>query len=383
MRLSTRLGYRKTLLRLFCWLGSRCAVAREASFQKNQVKKILVFQLGGIGDVLLTFPLIRKLSEAFPAARLSVLTEFGSELFGLHPQAGAISAYYRYEPRGRHRSPLHKYLFFRSVGRDGHDLILNTNRGNILAETAIMAYVMGCANRVGFDSEGAGFLNTTRIEFQYDRYILEQNLDLLTRIGIATGGEQDIPIHVPQEAKMAVGRWWQAHHVGRNDRVVVVHAGAKFDRLHKMWPLESYAALINEMVLRHRVKVILIGDRTEQTAAASICDTVRSRHLINAVGRTSLGEMAALIEAADLFIGNDSGPLHVAVALKKPCVAIFLSTSPETLLPARSDRIFVKRAATRPLYTHQPFFRYGRDETPARVACEEVLETVNAILTPQ
>jgi ADP-heptose:LPS heptosyltransferase len=367
---------------LFCRVGSRWESRWEKPFQKDHVSKILLFQLGGIGDVLLTFPVIERVREAFPDSRLSVLTEFGKELFDLYPDSEAISTQYRYEPKGKHRSLTQKYRFFRSVGREGCDLILNTNRGNILVEASIMAYVMGAPHRLGFYRDGAGFLNTIRAEFQYDRYILEQNLDLLLNIGVPKKSGEEIPLRVPEQAKNTVQMWFQSHAVTHNDRVVVVHPGAKFDAAYKIWPLENFTELICEMISRYRAKVILIGDRTERTAASVISAGVQSANLVDRVGRTTIVEMAALIDAADLFIGNDSGPLHVAVALKKPCVGIFLATSPEQLLPADSDRIFVKRATNRALYAHQPLFRYKPSdrETLPRLPTSEVLETVDRIL---
>jgi ADP-heptose:LPS heptosyltransferase len=281
---------------------------------------------------------------------------------------------------------IRKYRFFRSVGREGYDLIVNTNRGNVMMEAAIMAWATGIPSRLGFHRDGAGFLNTIRAEFQYDRYLLDQNLDLLARIGIPRSGKEEVRLRIPDPARKAARERLISEGLQPGDPAVAIHPGAKFDARYKMWPMENYIRLIREIIPRYRVKVLLIGDPSETEAASACAAAVQNDHLINLAGRTTLAEMAAVIEQSRLFIGNDSGPLHVAVALKKPSIGLFLSTSPDQLLPPANNRLFILKSQETPLYLHQPLFRYEKKDTHSNdltvpaIPYEEVSKAIHRIL---
>jgi len=99
-----------------------------------------------------------------------------------------------------------------------------------------------------------------------------------------------------------------------------MHIGARRLKVEgKMWPLESFAGLAAKLAAEAYVP-LLIGVASEGEMAEVLCGKVSACR--NLTGRTSLGEMAALISLADGFIGHDSGPFHVAAAVATPCVAI-------------------------------------------------------------
>jgi ADP-heptose:LPS heptosyltransferase len=150
-----------------------------------------------------------------------------------------------------------------------------------------------------------------------------------------------------------------------------------------MWPLEHYAKLITELIAQYKATVIIIGDKTESAIAAEIVAKVQHPNLLNAVGQTTIIQMVVLINNSDLFIGNDSGPLHIAIALKVPTIGIFGFTAPEQLIPLQQDHVVVKTASSKPLYIHQPFLQFGYQESNAlrHVSVSEVMEAVYKLLT--
>ena len=345
------------IFRIFCLLAPICRPIFEREFKKEKIQRILIFQLGGIGDVLLTFPSIKALMDNFPKATLFVLTEFKDDLFGLFPYQEIISRKYRYEPKGKHKSMSKKLAFFISLRKANFDLIFNPNRGNAMMEASVMALIIGAPHRIGFEKEGAGFFNTIRTEFRYDRAIFEQNIGLLREIGIEID-VKDVAVRIPEADKTFADDFVRRHAIKKDDLLITIHIGARYDRNHKMWPTHNYAELIRKMVVRYKAIVILIGNEVELPRVSRIMSRLQHPHLISAVGKTTISQMAALISKSKLFIGNDSGPLHVAIALDIPSIGIFLVTSPDQLIPLHKKNVVAIRTTDSPPYLHQPFFRF-------------------------
>ena len=373
--------FKKPIFQIMHLLGPFCGHLFEKPLPKKEIKKILVFQIGGIGDVLRIFPAIRALSNEFPRATISTLTEFDNELFDLFPYPNIIFKKYRYDPKGKHKSIFKKLTFLRTIKHDGFDLIYNPNRGVGIIEASIMAFIIGAPHRLGFEKNGAGFLNTMRIKFKYDRYILEQNLDLLRKIDVQIE-DQDIHIQIPERDKIFLDTFLQKYAITKEKFFITVHPGAKHDGQYRMWPLEKYSKLIQEIVSHYKATVILIGSKTETAIASEISSKVQSHHLINTVGQTTIPQMTALISNSKLFIGNDSGPLHISIALKIPSIGIFGLSLPEQVIPIHQDHVIAIRARVKPTYIHQPFLKFSQRDlhTLDQISVQEVFEAVNKIL---
>ncbi|MDQ6965491.1 MAG: glycosyltransferase family 9 protein, partial [Mariprofundaceae bacterium] len=120
-------------------------------------------------------------------------------------------------------------------------------------------------------------------------------------------------------------------------RPVCLHIGARRLMMEgKMWPLHNFSELAAKLVERGYIPLIT-GVDSEREMAETLCDSVHVCR--NLAGCTSIGEMAALISLADLFIGHDSGPFHIAAAVGTPCVAICgrPDAEPEYLNYGRDD----------------------------------------------
>ena len=119
---------------------------------------------------------------------------------------------------------------------------------------------------------------------------------------------------------------------GTHRPVIGIHAGAKHPA--RRWPVEYFARVIDHVARRFDAQIILTGSAVDESTVQSLVECVepfpgnRGRHLFNVTGKTSLGGLAALISALDLFISNDTGPVHLADAVQTPSVTIFGPTDP-------------------------------------------------------
>ena len=113
--------------------------------------------------------------------------------------------------------------------------------------------------------------------------------------------------------------------------IVVIHAGGPM--LLKRWASERFVELIKRLLQDYAVKVFLVGGKDEYELAESILDGVGDDCVINLAGKMTLAELAYLLKQADLFIGNDSGPMHIASACGTNVVGLYGPTNPERFGP--------------------------------------------------
>ena len=177
-----------------------------------------------------------------------------------------------------------------------------------------MTSLIGSRYRVGYGAQGLGFLLTSVVPYDETlKHEIEQKSDILR--GLRMPISSQMPEFFVSEAAVArmQGLLRESGIHGENF-LVAIHPGASW--APKCWPLEHYAALTTALIKRHRAKIILIGDTKE----TGLCNRLRDlmgpkarRHVVNAAGATTLHETAALIKGSTLFIGSDSGPLHIAM----------------------------------------------------------------------
>jgi heptosyltransferase-2 len=122
---------------------------------------------------------------------------------------------------------------------------------------------------------------------------------------------------------------------------------------YKCWPLKNYIELIRILADDNHTAIILVGNEKEAVTGKKILEKVKRKNVINAMGKTTISQTAAIIHLSDLFIGNESGPLHIASALKIPSVAIFGATSPDQILSSGERCIVIRKdIPCSPCYTH-------------------------------
>ena len=151
------------------------------------------------------------------------------------------------------------------------------------------------------------------------------NHQVVTAWKAVAGSEQDkieFPIRIPQTTRDQVAAVWQKLGLQAADFIVGLFPGSKYE--HKRWPVEKFAILCEQLVTESSVSFVMLGELQEKPLAESLQALCRAP-LVNLVGQTSLLETAEFLRRCDLYIGNDSGPAHVAAAMGTPCVTLFSS----------------------------------------------------------
>jgi lipopolysaccharide heptosyltransferase II len=307
--------------------------------------KILLIRLRLIGDVVFTTPLVRALKRAYPDAHLTYLVE---------PQALAVV---RENPHldevivAPRRSGVARMADdLRLAGRlrrEHYDIVLDLHGG---PRSAWLAWLSRAPVRIGYEIPGRTWMYTravARPRVLRRRHSVVNQWDLLEAIdGWPSGGplptRDAVEMSLDRGADAQVARRLEAAGVTAAHELVVVHvsAGNPFRR----WPEPAFVALVSGLARGSAARrVVLSSGPSDREAAAKIGAAARqslgpAADRILDVGEFDLAELRALIERSRLFIGGDSGPLHIAATTSTPIVGIYGPTEPARSAPWRDPR---------------------------------------------
>ncbi len=195
---------------------------------------------------------------------------------------------------------------------------------------ALMLWLSGARRRVGWDCGGGGFLLTDSPRFVPDRPEVDSRLALLATLGIRPDAARETcrPVFRPPEwARRSITQRLDrlARHDPSEGPRLVVHVGAGMAA--KQWPAEHWRELLGRLVVGLGAQVVLVGNARDRTIAQSILGPIAWPGVADWTGQVGLVELAALLEQADLAVGADSGPAHLAAAVGTPVVVLFSGTN--------------------------------------------------------
>jgi len=339
-------------------------------------ERILVAQTSFLGDVVLTTPLIAALRRRFPQAWLAVLcTPKGKEILAGHPDIDETIVLEKKRDGGRHAN-----LFKKAAELRARDFTVAVSPHKSL-RTALLLFLAGIPLRVGFRQSAGWFLYHRRVERDARRHDVERNLSLVEALGVDPDEcAPTLAIEPSTQARERVAALFEELGVGGDRPIIGLNPGSVWRT--KRWTVEGYAELAAALTRRRGARVVIFGGPEDR----EIVEAVRSRADCGAVslaGRVGLTELAAAIERCRVFVTNDSGPMHVAVARGVPVVAIFCATTPSLgFFPYSSRAIVVeKELACRPCGAHGGrTCPLGTDDCMRLVRADDVLRAVERFL---
>lgn len=329
-------------------MSAGSSAARPVPPEWRDARRILAVRLDNLGDVLLMTPALRAIRRSLPEATLSLLAgPAGAQAARLNPDLDDVIAYEAPWADPWHRLPQDSSRERRAIaalraGSFDAAVIFTSFRQSPLP-AAYMCYLADIPLRLAASVDGPGSLLTTRHRHpERTMHEVERALDLVGAVGLTTD-ETDLVLKVPDELRMtrdALQAFLQAKVAPRDppaDRpapLVVVHPGCTMPA--RTYPWELYAAAADLLIERLGATVVLTGTADEAELVDRIAGSTGGRAL-RLAGALSFAELCALVEAADLVVTNNTGPMHLAAAVKTPVVALFaLTNPPEQWRPWRS-----------------------------------------------
>lgn len=299
--------------------------------KETATEKILVRGVNWIGDAVMTLPALKAIRRYYPEARISLLVKPPvAPLFENNPDIDEILVYEdRYRGAG---GKLHLARMLRKKRFSKAILLQNA------FDAAFIAFLSGIPERIGYDRDGRKFLLTKPVHYEnQDRKVhhIHYYLDLLKAAGIkAEYSDPRLSLSLEERlsARKALSELTRP--------VLGINPGATYGS-SKRWLPERFAEVAGWFVKETRGSAVIFGGKHETAIAEEIYKQIPMNKLLLA-GKTSLRELAALISECDVFVSNDSGPMHMAYAVGTPLVAIFGSTSPELTGPVGEGHAVIR-----------------------------------------
>ena len=353
----------------------------EPTASADEPRSILIVQLDHLGDAIITTVMLPLLRERFPLASIEVLAgAWNREVFEANPDVDRVhvSRVNRFARHGRIPGawPLAMLWWGLRLRRRQFDLAIDV-RGDF--PVAMILWLCGARRRVGWACGGGGFLLTDVAPYVPNRPEVESRLALLAAMGIRSpegarpvfwpsegarrrmrddgGGEaaEDgivafgiaSPIPNPQSlippsspAPGKPGRY-TTRSTPAPSPLLLLHLGAGTPA--KQWPAEHWQELLGRLVSQRSAEVVLVGSPADRIIAHRVLGDRLWPGVRDWTGQLTLDELAALLEQADVLVGADSGPAHLAAAVGTPVVVLFSGTNHPPQWQPRGEQVTVVR----------------------------------------
>ncbi|MDY6825249.1 MAG: glycosyltransferase family 9 protein [Thermodesulfobacteriota bacterium] len=290
----------------------------------DNIKTILLIQLGDIGDVVLSFPVLRTLKENMPNAEL---------LIAVRAKAAALAAECQWADgvvsintvrRNFPDAVKHQLAFIKSLWSYRIDVAIDLRMD---PRGAVLAMLSRARQRIGFFAEdGKLWRNRIFTHLYYQgpvpggRHMTDYLLNLVRAFGISTvHTTPEIPPSADTQKKIA--QLLESNGFEERTPLIAIQPFSLWS--YKEWDIEKYAQLIQWLISTMTIKIIITGSADEYLRAEALCKRLASGDVINLAGKTDTGMLPALFRQCRLFIGPDSAGLHIAAAAGTPTVGIF------------------------------------------------------------
>lgn len=306
----------------------------------GRARRVLAVRLDNLGDVLVTTPAIHAIKRSLPGVHLTLLASpVGAQAGRLNPDVDDVIVHeapwmdpWQELPQDTDRE--RAMIETLRAGRYDGAVIFTSFRQSPLP-AAYLCYLAGIPLRLAASVDGPGSLLTTRHKHQEALvHEVERGLGLVAAAGFATD-ETDLVLRVPEEARVRARAWVagterrEADSDGSRPPLVVVHPGCSMPA--RTYPWQQFADVIEGLVERLGAGVVVTGSAGErdlvERVIARLGAAARARTRPCA-GELPFADFCGVIEAADLVVTNNTGPMHVAAAVKTPVVTLFALTNP-------------------------------------------------------
>lgn len=306
-------------------------MSKTNNHRLDEGAKILIVRLGAIGDVIHTLPAVASLRRQYPGAHLAWVVERGgaAQVLRDNPlidQLIELDLTARRGMLGRALAPL-----------SGFDLALDFQG---LIKSSLLARLSGIRRRIGFDFGSlrepiAGLFLTERVAADDDLHIIEKNLRLVSHLGVEPLRPYRFAIEPGAKdedfARQVIG--------SASPRFAILNPGGGWKT--KLWPPERFGALADRLWRECRITSLVTHGPGEEMLAHRVVEAAREGKAVALP--STLKQFLALAQRAMLFVGGDTGPMHLAAAAGAPIVALLGPTSARRNGPFSPDDVVIER----------------------------------------
>ncbi len=286
----------------------------------RSVEKVLVIQTAFLGDVVLTLPLIQELKKLYPQCLIDVVViPKCAEILFNHPD---IHELVLFDKRGKERGVKGLLKLGNFLRSRNYDVALLPHRS---FRSSILAVLANIPIRIGFNTGSGSWMYSQKVTYHKVRHEVERNLTLLQPFGY-TYQNKVLPSLYPSRDDTGVVDQFLKKHQLSDKKLIAIAPGTVWNT--KRWLPERFAELAQELIT-NGFTIVLVGGKEDNELAQQIMSMVSSINIFSAVGVLSILQSGELIRRCLVLVTNDSAPLHLAVSMRTPVVAIFGATIPQ------------------------------------------------------
>ena len=282
--------------------------------------RILVFQTAFLGDVVLTLPLVQVLHRELPLAKLDLITTpKAAAMLQNHP---AIHLVITYDKRENQRGLGGMFSISRSIKTRQYDIAFVPHRS---LRSAIVTALSKIPVRIGFDVSAGRFLFTDLVHYEKNLHEIERNLFFLKALNIDLPRKELPSLYPSLEDVNVVDRFLSENGIEQKDELIAIAPGSVWNT--KRWPSERFADLVKK-ISTAGMKVVLVGGKEDENLCRKIGAEAQEAEVYLSAGKFSILQSAELLRRCKALVSNDSAPMHLAVAMRTPVIAVFGATVP-------------------------------------------------------
>lgn len=342
----------------------------------SEIRNALIVQTAFPGDVILTLPLVQVLKRSLPSADIDiVVTPQAAKLLQNHP---ALRRVIEFDKRGKDSGIgglMRKVL---QIRKGKYDLAVVPHRS---LRSALLVRLGNIPLRIGFHTSAGKILFNKVVRYEKSLHEVDRNLRLLRPLGIEGKGSEYPELYPAEDDRRAVNDFLGLAGIKDRTKLIAVAPGTVWNT--KRWLEERFIEL-SRMLIEAGWGVALIGGQSDISLCDRIVHDVSSPGVFSTAGKLTLLQSAELIRRCEALVCNDSAPMHLAVAVRTPVVAVFGATVPEFgFAPyGKHDTVVeTKGLACRPCSIH------GGEKCPistfecmVRISADEVLSAVRQVV---
>lgn len=313
----------------FLWLIKKLIHGHAIPVRLREISRILVVDPNYIGDMLFSSPVYKALKENLPNAEVDALVyPFTREILSANPFIDHI----HYLPKG---NLFRQHRILRSLRKRKFDLVLQLNTS---LRTNFLMWLIGGRYRLGYDYGNRGCFNNIRIPIQtrtaQTRYRIDECLEILEQAFGWRVKEREMILQVPAEQKQRASELLDQYEITASNTLIGIQANCRETWKERRWQQSKFAALANKLIEQYDAKIVFTGSEEDLTYVMPIIEEIRSKsNVINLVGKTTLMQLAALLQRIDVFVTVNTGPMQIAVSQRTPTVALMGVTPPLITYP--------------------------------------------------
>lgn len=312
-----------------------------SEIKPGKIRNVLVIQLTDIGDVVLTSPFLRELRSFLPHARIVLIVQ--PRMFNLVEKCPYVDEVLSYDWRAAKKwrtsfyGCLHWWLQSAriaklSLWKHRLDLAISTRWNNDPCQAAsiIMMYMSGAPVRIAYRNEPQspkrfGLREVNRLitagpARAFPKHEVDRQLDILRYMGV-NPMDKGLEVWTTQKDELFARDVLKKLDQTSSDLCIAFAPGASWP--FRRWPSSCFIQLGNWLQEKYNANILIFAAKVEEELSLSIERSLHSNRTLNLTGKTTLREMASVLRQCSLFLGNDSGPLHVAAAAGVPVIGFY------------------------------------------------------------